>query len=129
MTVSGPIPFCWLGSQVLCLRPQEPKGPRPGTFLKNGMDAIQYDEIFCKDGCWVKLMACLIKDFRRIATCHGEFARNFVTAIFFAAALPLLRLIRSTSVKAFAAIKSGEYLRHPLGARLGASGGMQSIVD
>ncbi|BAI96218.1 hypothetical protein Sj15T_05390 [Sphingobium sp. TA15] len=54
---------------------------------RNRKRPIQYDERRCKDRGRVEAMFCRLKDFRRIATRYGKLARNFLSAVSFAAAV------------------------------------------
>ena len=55
---------------------------------RNRQHPIQYDERRDKDRCRVEAMFCHLKDFRRIATRYDKLARNFLSAVSLAAAVP-----------------------------------------
>lgn len=53
---------------------------------RNRKRPIQYDERRIQDRWQVEAVFCRLKDFRRIATRYDKFARNFLSAVSFAAA-------------------------------------------
>ncbi len=54
---------------------------------RNRKRPIQYDERRYKDRWRVEAMFCRLKDFRRVATRYDKLARNFLSAVAFAAAI------------------------------------------
>jgi len=55
---------------------------------RNRKRAVQYDERRYQDRWRGETMFCRLKDFRRIATRYGKLARNFLSAVSVAAAMP-----------------------------------------
>ncbi len=54
---------------------------------KNRKRKIRYDEKRYKDRWRVEAMFCRLKDFRRVATRYDKLARNYLSAVMFAAAV------------------------------------------
>ncbi len=68
----------------MALREQGTTPVIPGR--RNRKRPIQYDERRYRDRWRVEAMFCRLKDFRRIATRYDKLARNYLSAVAFAAA-------------------------------------------